>query len=230
MKRKKLIVALLILSLLGVVLLAGDNPDWTLPVSIRAQEIGSLAVDIASQSISELNIRITSQSAPITIEPASGVVFNISGDVNATIQGSASVSIDNATITVDVATIKEKASELGNITYAFDMTGTIKGGGGTYSAIIYTNKGTSTVYLELITPAFVVTAPTDNMYTNMFVLFEISIRNSRGGLKARFYTNPPQVISFDPAVPLEPGDYIEYQVVNYAAAGWGYIAALIRTS
>jgi len=82
----------------------GDNPDWTLPVSVRAQEIASLAVDIAAQSLSELTIKIAGQEVPVTIEPAGGVVFNVQGSVDANITNSSlnvNAYVTNSKLNVD---------------------------------------------------------------------------------------------------------------------------------
>jgi len=149
-RKKYAILALLVgaIIVLGVMHM-GDNPDWTLPVSIRAQEIENLSVDIASQSISELTIRIKAQDVPVTIEPAAGVTFNIQGDVNATIQGTASISVDNATITVDVATVREKASEENKLGYG-DNIGSVDSGSDK-TITLFNNTLGKTVYVELLT-------------------------------------------------------------------------------
>jgi len=226
--KKCICLALIVLLIALGVMYVGDNPDWTLPVSIRAQEISNLTVDIASQSLDELNIRITSQSTPITIEPASGVTFNITGDVNATIEGTASVSIDNATIEVGVATVKERASEAGKIEYADDFSGSISGSGGTYTATLYTNTHDYTVYLEMITFNVFQITHSSTPYPNTYFLVEFILYDSSGSVKAKFYANPGAVLNFDPAIPLEPGDYIEWTVYNYGDVANAYASVIVR--
>ena len=100
-----------------------DNPDWTLPVSVRAQEIENLSVDIASQSISELTIRIVGQDVPVTIEPATGVTFNIQGQVDANITNTEI----NAYVTNSTITITPEADAVFEIKPATGVTFNIQG-------------------------------------------------------------------------------------------------------
>ena len=217
MKRKKYaILALLVgaIIILGVMHM-GDNPDWTLPVSIRAQEIENLSVDIASQSISELTIRITGQDIPITIEPAAGVTFNITGDVNATIQGTASVSIDYATITVDVATIREKASAENKL--EFEGGGTNVDAGSSKIETVYTNTLGETLYLEMITFAVYKTSSSAPDVSPLSVHLYFRIRDESNAIVAGFDANPcSSPLNFDPAIPILPNWKIEVVVENYS--------------
>ena len=241
MERKKYaILALLVgaIIILGVMHM-GDNPDWTLPVSIRAQEIENLSVDIASQSISELTIRITGQDVPVTIEPAAGVTFNITGDVNitnteldvnvtnstlnvtgdvnATVQGTADINIKNAEITVDVATVREKASEENKVGFA--SKGGFVDDGDTKSVVVFTNTLGQTVYIEMLTFTvwkYNVTDPT--LYPLDFRI-DFGFYYSDGTEFAWFYSNPGQnVISLNPAVPLPPNGYITFYIKNQGNA------------
>ena len=245
MRRKVVVAILILIGMLGVVALAGDNPDWTLPVSIRAQEIENLSVDIAAQSIDHVDIWFTGQTtdmnvnitnsqidvnvtnSTITIEPAegtvfeikpaSGVTFNITGDVNATIQGTASVSIDNATITVDVATIREKASEENKVGFA--SKGGFVDDGDSKSVTVFENTLGQTVYIEMLTFSvwkYNVTDPT--LYPLDFRI-DFGFYYSDGTEFAWIYSNPGQnVINLDPAIPLPSGGYIVFYIKNQGNA------------
>jgi len=71
-------------------------PDFTLPVSIIAQIIEKLKVDIVAQTLDELKIDITSQTLhELNVNiAASAVTLNVS------VVGTASISIDEATIKI----------------------------------------------------------------------------------------------------------------------------------
>ena len=228
MERKKYaILALLVgaIIVLGVMCM-GDNPDWTLPVSIRAQEIENLSVDIASQSISELTIRITGQDVPVTIEPAAGVTFNIAGDVNATIQGTADINIKNAEITVDVATVREKASEENKLGYEDNFASVDPGTSETIT--LFNNTLGETVYVELL--SLIVYAPltggtTPNLadFYGMFDFYD-----SGGARFARIYVSPQtDVKNLDPAIPLPPGGYVRLTVCNSGSSAAYFAGSVV---
>jgi len=228
MKRKKYaILALLVGAIIicGVVYM-GDNPDWTLPVSIRAQEIENLSVDIASQSISELTIRIKAQDVPVTIEPAAGVTFNIAGSVDATVQGTADINIKNAEITVDVATVREKASEENKVGFA--SKGGFVDDGDTKSVVVFTNTLGQTVYIEMLTFTvwkYNVTDPT--LYPLDFRI-DFGFYYSDGTEFAWIYSNPGQnVINLNPAIPLPPNGYIAFYIKNQGNAAAEFESSVV---
>jgi len=250
MERKKYaILALLVgaIIILGVMCM-GDNPDWTLPVSIRAQEIENLSVDIASQSISELTIRITGQDVPVTIEPAAGVTFNIqgdvnitnteldvnvtnstlnvTGDVNATVQGTADINIKNAEITVDVATVREKASEENKLGYGDDFASVDPGTSETIT--LFNNTLGETVYVELLT--LIVYAPlTGGTTPNLADFYGTFDFYDSGGVRfARIYVNAQtDVKNLDPAIPLPPGGYVRLTVGNSGSSAAYFAGSVV---
>jgi len=228
MERKKYaILALLVgaIIVLGVMHM-GDNPDWTLPVSIRAQEIENLSVDIASQSISELTIRITGQDVPVTIKPAAGVTFNITGDVNATVQGTADINIKNAEITVDVATVREKASEENKLGYGDNFASVDPGTSETIT--LFNNTLGETVYVELLT--LIVYAPlTGGTTPNLADFYGTFDFYDSGGVRfARIYVNAQtDVKNLDPAIPLPPGGYVRLTVGNSGSSAAYFAGSVV---
>jgi len=68
-----------------------DAPDWTIPTSIRAQEIETVKVDIAAQSVGNVDVNIASQSATL----------NVAGDVNVT-NDQLNVNVTNAQLDVNI--------------------------------------------------------------------------------------------------------------------------------
>ena len=225
MERKKYaLLALLVgaIIVLGVVYV-GDNPDWTLPVSVRAQEIENLSVDIAAQTLDHVDINIKSQSAPVDIN-----VTNSELDVNVTnstlnvnVQGTANVEIQNAEL--NVQTLKEQASAAGNIEYADVQLDTYSTYGDTQT--LYTNSGTSTVYLEMIT------ARCSSGY-NEQINFEIRLVDSSDVTQATFYAVLLQFpLKFDPAIPIPAGWKIKVSATRVGSTQvYTDVSALIRTS
>ena len=228
MERKKYVILALLVGAIIVlgVMCMGDNPDWTLPVSIRAQEIENLSVDIASQSISELTIRITGQDVPVTIEPAAGVTFNIQGNVNATIQGTADINIKNAEITVDVATVKEKASEENKLGYGDDFASVDPGTSETIT--LFNNTLGETVYVELL--SLIVYAPlTGGTTPNLADFYGMFDFYDSGGTRfARIYVSPQtDVKNLDPAIPLPPGGYVRLTVCNSGSSAAHFAGSVV---
>ena len=223
--RKKIMVLLVLFALIilvGVVLVPRGYPDWALNVMQREGTTfvvtGSVDANITN---TEINAYVTNTTITITpeagtvfeIKPATGVTFNITGDVNATIQGTADINIKNAEITVDVATVREKASELGNLD--FHWGGADVDPYGSALGIEYTNTNNYTLYLEMIT--FSVTkgrsSDPDVNPLNVNVWFEIE--DDSGTTIAAFEMNPPgRPINFDPAIPILPNWKILANVNN----------------
>jgi len=182
-------------------------------------------------------------------------MLNVTGDVNATIQGTASVSIDEATIEVGVATVKERASEENKL--VFEAGGLNIPAGGSASKVGFTNTYNETLYLEMITFSLTKSsssAPDINPY-NYAIYFKIEdesgvavvgfdanpchsplnyhiyfkIEDESGVAVAGFDANPGHSpLSFDPAIPIKPG----WRIVVYAdsmqdtAAGLDYTFVL----
>lgn len=200
---------------------------------------------------SQLDVNVT--NSDITIKPESGTVFTISPDstavfdvkgnvdanitnsnldVNVTnssldvnVQGTTSISVDNATVTVDVATVKEKASETGKVVGSH--AGLNLKDYDNDSKTIYTNNTGGTVYLEAISAAEGGVADLD---TGCFV--EIQICNSEGFSIATFYANIQNFpLNFDPAFPIPDGGYINvYAERNSISQYILWVSVLIRTS
>jgi len=72
-----------------------DAPDWTIPTSIRAQEIETVKVDISAQSLDKVDVNFVSQEADINVN-----VTNSSLNVN--VQGTADVNIAKASVYLNV--------------------------------------------------------------------------------------------------------------------------------
>jgi len=149
----------------------------------------------------ELNVNVTNST------------LNVTGDVNATIQGTASISIDNATITVDVATVREKASELGNLD--FHWGGADVDPGGSALGIDYTNTNNYTLHLEMITFSILKARSSDPDVNPLNVNVWFKIEDDSGNTIAAFEVNPPgKPINFDPAIPILPNWKIYANVNN----------------
>ena len=104
MWKKLLIVGILIILIIGVVKMAGDNPDWTLPVSIRSQEISNLTVDIGAQSLGHLDIWFTGQTQDMNVNITNSTLdVNVTNSqINANITNtSLDVNVTNTTLNVD---------------------------------------------------------------------------------------------------------------------------------
>ncbi len=169
----------------------------------------------------ELDVHVTNSTITITpeagtvfeIKPATEVVFNIQGDVNATIQGTASVSIDYATITVDVATIRERASEENKLGYETGHASAAAGDAEWFT--LFTNNLGETVYIETITFAVlrspVATAPIHPLEA----MIHVKLYDASDNVFAEFYQNgySPE-LNFDPAVPLPANGYIKIGFIN----------------
>ena len=84
--------------------MAGDNPDWTLPVSIRSQEISNLTVDIGAQSLGHLDIWFTGQTQDMNVNITNSTLdVNVTNSqINANITNtSLDVNVTNTTLNVD---------------------------------------------------------------------------------------------------------------------------------
>lgn len=231
-RKKYALLALLVgaITILGV-MYVGDNPDWTLPVSVRAQEIENLSVDIAAQTLDHVDINIKSQSAPVDIN-----VTNSELDVNVTnstlnvnVQGTANVEIQNAEL--NVQTLKEQASAAGKVATATWSSTSLSGDEGSDSGTLYTNNESSTVYVEMITHTFHALSGATSYGPAYQVTIKYVFRHSNGSSFAVIYSNPYQVLNFDPAIPLAPGDYVEASVVNRTGvAGYFHASIIVRKS
>ena len=201
-KVKVLLALLLITALVVVVSVAKGYPDWS--VSVVQKEGMTVVVEgsvDANVTNSQLDVNVTNS------------VLNISGDVDATIQGTASVSIDSATITVDVATIRERAPGLGKV-YSYYDTEHLTAGQ-SYTRVVFTNEGESNAYLELITVSATNFFSTlSNPASVLAAHFEIYLKDESGNIKAKLFANPPAVINLDPALAIPPGWTVEVEFYN----------------
>lgn len=248
MKRKKVIVALLIVSLLGVVKMAGDNPDWTLPVSIRSQEISNLTVDIGAQSLGHLDIWFTGQTQDmnvnitnttldvnVTNSQINANITNTSFDVNVTnstlnvnVQGTAQVDIQNAE--VNVKNLREQVAAPSDLK-GFKNTRNV-GSGGSVSVTVYTNNEGKTVFLEYLTTAVQgpANATVANTLSPLAVTWRVEIKDSRGTTLYEFFANGNLFMNFDPAIPVPAGGKIVVTMVNMSSEGmYMYVSGVVRT-
>jgi len=233
--RKRVVVVLLVLAaFLGGLLVARGYPDWAINVVQREGTTFVVTGQVdANITNTEINARVTNST--ITIEPAEGsefvikpaqdVVFTIQGDVNATIQGTASVSIDRATITVDVATLRERAPEQGKVDYASEYA---KVEAGTEESLtVFENTLDKTVYLELASVMFYIPVTESGTvdYTSKFA--KIEIYSGDGSLLVSIYVSPyTNVANFDPPIPIEPNGKIVVRAWNTGSDD-AYVAASV---
>ena len=229
MERKKYaLLALLVgaITILGVIYV-GDNPDWTLPVSVRAQEIENLSVDIAAQTLDHVDINIKSQSAPVDINVTNSELdVNVTNStLNVSVQGTANVEIQNAEL--NVQTLKEQASATGKVVTAKWDSNALSGNGGSDSGTLYTNSESSTVYVEMITHTFYAISGASSYDPAYQVRIVYNFKHSSGTIFAVIYSNPYQVLNFDPAIPLAPGDYVEVSVTNFGSVQGYYQGSII---
>jgi len=196
-------------------------PDWAYVVFPLEGAVFDIQGQVdANITNTEINVNVTNSELVIrpaedvtfTIEPAAGVTFNIEGNVDATIVGTASVSIDRATITVDVATIKEKASEEGKV---YTENALISAGAG--GEKIETMLETATdepLYVEMLT-ACVVDATgvtTENMAK---LWFEITAYDEYDTPIWRVYAHLNHFpVNFDPALKVPKDGYLAVRFHN----------------
>jgi len=196
------------------------------------------------------NSTITIEPATDTvfeIKPSAGVTFNIQGSVdanitnseldvkvtnstlNVTVQGTADVEIQNAEL--NVQTLREQASAAGKVATATWSSTSLSGDEGSDSGRLYTNSESSTVYVEMITHTFHALSGATSYGPAYQVTIKYVFRHSDGSSFAVIYSNPYQVLNFDPAIPLAPGDYVEASVVNRTGvAGYFHASIIVRKS
>jgi len=213
---------------------------------------GSVDANITN---TELDVHVTNSTITIEpaaetvfeVKPATGAVFNIqgdvnitnteldvhvtnstlnvTGDVNATIQGTADINIKNAEVTVDVATLRERAPERGKVDYA---SNSVKVAAGTAESLtVFENTLGQTVYLELASIMFYrqVTESGSIDYASKFARIEIYDAND--SLLVSIYVSPyTNVVPFDPAIPIEPNGKIVVHAWNTGSDD-AYVAASI---
>jgi len=236
--RKKIMVLLVLFALIilvGVVLVPRGYPDWALNVMQREGTTfvvtGSVDANITNTTINAYVVNSTITVTPeaeavFEIKPATGVVFNIQGDVNATIQGTASISIDNATITVDVATVREKASTENKLGYGDNIGGVDPGSSETIT--LFNNTLGTTVYVELLT-AIIYQDPSETLSPDPKDLFgSFEFYDSSGVRFARIYINFwSDVKNLDPAIPLPAGGYVKLTVANRGSVRAAFAGSVV---
>ncbi len=182
------------------------HPDWTTKTEVVNSE---LYVTVLNSS---LDVNVTNTSLDVNVTNST---------LNVSVQGTANVEIQNARI--NVATAKELASEGGNIAYASTQLNTYD-----YysdSKTIYTNSGTETVYLEMVTFRM-----SSGFAQDMSL--QVLIKDSTGTTRAWFYAMvTSSSLNFDPAIPLPPGWKIEVYAERYSSnQAYVDVSILIRTS
>jgi len=220
--KKEALALLLVLAIaIGGMAMAGGYPDWAYVVFPFEGAVFNIQGQVdANITNTEINVNVTNSELVIrpaedvtfTIEPAAGVTFNIEGNVDATIVGTASVSIDRATITVDVATIKERASEAGKVHTANTFISASAGGAG--SKTMLETATTDPLYVEMFTASVVdangVTA--DGMAK---IWFEIVAYDEYDTPLWRIYAHLSQFpINLDPAFRIPKDGYLVVSVHN----------------
>lgn len=209
-------VGMLIGLLLGVMLMV-DYPDWTIPTNITNSQL-DVYITNSAMDVRVVDTTVTftvqpAQNAVFYIEPTNTAVFNIQGDVNATIQGSASVSIDNATITVDVATLKEKAEEQGNM---FTLNDYADIPSGNFAVVIdWTNNLGIDVFLEMVGGYTHYITLLDTEVVAGLINYNVLVYDGEGNLIFAVpsdYHHLP--LKFDPALKVRNGWRIKVQITN----------------
>ena len=196
-------------------------PDWAYVVFPFEGAVFNIEGNVdANITNTEIDVHVTNSELVIrpaedvtfTIEPAAGVTFNIEGNVDATIVGTASVSIDNATITVDVATIKEKASETGNV-YTENTFISATAGDEEIKTMLETATD-EPLYVEMLTACTVDAAgvTTENMAK---LWFEITAYDKYDTPIWRVYAHLNHFpVNFDPALRVPKDGYIKVRFHN----------------
>lgn len=226
-------LGLLLIMLLGVMSMT-DYPDWTIPTNITNSQL-DVYVTNSTMDVRVVDTTVTftvqpAQNAVFYIEPTSTAVFNIQGDVNATIQGTASVSIDNATITIDVATVKEKAEEQGNM---FTLNNYSDVSSGDFAVVIdWTNNLGTDVFLEMIGGYTHYTTLLDTEVVAGLVNYNTLVYDAEGNLIFAVpsdYHHLP--LKFDPALRVKNGWRVKVLVTNESGntiTSWAWVLLSYR--
>ncbi len=245
MWKKLLIVGILII---GVVKMAGDNPDWTLPVSIRSQEISNLTVDIGAQSVEHLDIWFTGQTQDMNVNITNATLdVNVTNSqINANITNtSLDVNVTNTTLNVDanitnsvlnvsmqgVANVEIQNAELNvknlreQVISVTDLEGFSSAlyadSGSAASETVYTNNNNFTVYLEYFTVAVHLgaAAGTTNTLDPTVIYIEFRVKDPKGTTLFTLTANGQMFLNLDPAIPIPSGGKIEVTVGNSSTYG-----------
>lgn len=229
MRKYIVIILVLLLAGVGVVLMAGDNPDWTLPVSIKAQEIGYLTVDVAAQSMKELNVRITSQESPVQVDLVTPQLdVNVTNSVlNVQVQGTANVNVENAQL--NVRNLREQVVDLTHIegfSSSIYVSPTSE-----ESETVFTNNENITVYLEYFSVAGTVGGaylPADTL-SKMSITVTLYLKDQNNNTVIMLVSNGGMFLNLDPAIPIPPGYKLEVKVANTSSKGlFVDVAGIIR--
>jgi len=224
-EKKKTLALLFVLAVcLGVVLVAKGYPDWALNVMQR-EGTTFVVTGLVDANITNTEINANITNTTITIEPAAGTVFevkpsadvtfNITGDVNATIQGTASVSIDNATVTIDTATIRENVETEGKVKTKWGSQ-TITSGS-FVQLFAYTNTETYDVYLESVgAVGYMDASPYNPMYLGYGIIVVEVFDESNTLVFDLTYDIAQLPHNFDPALRIPPNWEVRVYAYNYS--------------
>lgn len=226
-------IGMLIGLLLGVMLMT-DYPDWTIPTNITNSQL-DVYITNSTMDVRVVDTTITftvqpAQNAVFYIEPTTSAVFNIQGDVNATIQGTASISIDNATITIDVATIKEKVEKQGNM---FTLNDYADIPSGNYVAVIdWTNDLGIDVFLEMVGGYTHYSTLSDTEVVAGLINYNVLVYDGGGN---RIFAVPSDYhhlpLTFDPALKVRNGWRIKVLITNESGntvSSWAWVLLSYR--
>jgi len=151
----------------------------------------------------ELNVNVTNTT------------LNVTGDVNATIQGTASVSIDNATVTIDTATIRENVEAEGKVKTKWGSK-TISSGS-FEQLFAYANTETYDVYLESVgAVGYMEASPYYPMYLGYGIIVVEVFDESNTEVFDLTYDIAQLPHNFDPAIRIPPNWEIRVYAFNYS--------------
>lgn len=213
MEKKVLVVLITAVLVLLVGVIVMGHQDWT-----SKSEIINSQLDVYVLN-SQLDVQVVNTTLDVNVTNST---------LNVSVQGTASVSIDNATITVDVATLRETASEQGKVFSEFHEA-TVSSYD-LYTFTLWTNTLGKTVYLEEITYSIVKTTTSTTNPTPFHFYARVKIVNDVGSTVSRFYLNGDMApLSFDPAIPIYQNWSIEVQFDNLFSEDVDFrISALFR--
>lgn len=138
--KRSLLALLLVIMLVGVVFVARGYPDWSIDVIQHEGTTFVVTGNVdANVTNSTLDVNVTNSQLDVNVTNST---------LNVAVEGVTSVSIDSATVTIDVATLKEKTEGAGRV---FTLNGTeAVDSAGVETLIEYTNNLGIDIYIESV--------------------------------------------------------------------------------
>lgn len=186
---------IILLTILGVIMMV-DYPDWTVPTNITN---------------SYLDVNVTNSMLDVTIVDST-TTLTVTGDVNATIDGQVSVSIDNATVRIDTATLTEIDELQGRV---YSETNFASLSPGADAVLSFTSlSGGGGGLLELITG--IIDYPDGITNSDLAgVWIEVTVKDRFETPQSKHYAHISQLpLSFDPALPIPSGGSVDVRIHN----------------